>query len=654
MVLDWQKSQNKTAMFKYLYLLLLLCSQNVLAELRLPKLINDHMVLQRDIEVPIWGYADTGEAVTVKLDGKIVGKTISNNGKWRLKLAPQSASGPHQISISASKTIVVKDVYFGDVWLASGQSNMELQMYRVAEDFPADLKDADYPLIRYFMVPQKYNFQAPQDDLVSGHWESVSSQNISRTPAVSFYFAKQLFKHNGVAIGIINNALGGSPIESWLSAEVLQTFPEALAEAKQFSNEEYVESVIAADKAKNAKWYGDINNNDLGLNADMPWYSTNLDDSGWDSFTLPGKRPVAEGESFNGVWWLRKTVKLSAEQAAQARIIRLGNIVDADEVYINGTKVGNTTYQYPPRRYTLPEGLLKQGDNQITVRVTANNGRSSFVAEKPYWLGTDEHHVSLAGEWKAKTGTLAPPLAGDTFVRWKAGGLYNGLTAPLTTYPIKGVIWYQGESNAGRWQDYHAKFSAMIQDWRAKWGQGDFPFIFAQLTNFMEAKPQPSDSDWAKLRQAQTQTLTEPNTAMAVAIDIGEWNDIHPTNKKTLGQRMALAARALALKENVVFQGPQIDGVTVEKNQLLLSFKHIADGLVLKNLNDHSFAIAGADGTFQWAEVKLVDNQIMLSHPDIKLPTKVRYAWADNPDAALYNSAGLPAVPFSVSLDPKP
>jgi sialate O-acetylesterase len=650
MVLDWQKLQNKTAMLKFSYLLLLLCSHNVLAELRLPKLINDHMVLQRDIEVPIWGYADTGEAVTVKLDGKIVGKTIANNGKWRLKLAAQSASGPHQISISASNTIVLKDVYFGDVWLASGQSNMELQMYRVAEDYPADLKDVDYPLIRHFMVPQKYNFQAPQDDLVSGHWEPVSAQNISHTPAVSYYFAKQLFKHNGVAIGIINNALGGSPIESWLSAEVLQNFPEALAQAKQFSNEQYVESVIAADKAKNAKWYGDIHKNDMGLNADSPWYSSDLDDSDWARFNIPGERQLAEGVSFNGVWWLRKTVKLSAAQAKAATIIRMGTIVDADEVYINSTKVGNTTYQYPPRRYTLPEGLLKQGDNQITVRVIANNGGSSFVAEKPYWLGTDEHHVSLNGEWKAKTGTLAPSLAGDTFVRWKAGGLYNGLTAPLTTYPIKGVIWYQGESNAGRWHDYQAKFSAMIQDWRAKWGQGDFPFIFAQLANYMEAKTQSVDSDWAELRHAQTQTLAEPNTAMAVAIDIGEWNDIHPTNKKALAERLALAARALALHEDVVYQGPQIDVVTVQQNQLILNFKHIADGLVLKNINDHSFAIAGEDGLFKWADTELLDNQIILSNPDINLPKMVRYAWADNPDAALYNSVGLPAVPFSVSL----
>ena len=635
---------------KYFCLLLVLCSATVFAELRLPKLINQHMVLQRDTEVPIWGYADSGQAVTVKLNGKLVGRAIANNGKWQLKLAPQAASGPHKISIIGDTRIELDDVYFGDVWVASGQSNMELQMYRVEEDFPDDVQDADYPQIRVFMVPQKYNFKAPQQDFDGGSWVAVSPQTIRRMPAVSLYFAKQLYQHNGVAVGIINNALGGSPVEAWLSEDALQAFPESLAEAKQFKDDAYVAEVIAQDKRKNDKWYGDINRNDKGLTESIPWYSPELDDSDWATFSIPGYRPLVDNQPFNGVWWLRKTVNLTQQQAQEANIIRVGRIVDADEVFVNGVKVGNTTYQYPPRRYAIPAGLLKAGDNQLAIRVIGNSGRSGFFFDKPYWLGTDANHIDLQGEWKQKTATLAPPLAADAFVRWKALGLFNGLTAPLTHYPIKGVIWYQGESNAGRWHDYHAKFSAMIRDWRAHWGQGDFPFIFAQLANFMETKPEPGDSDWARLRDAQTQTLSEPNTAMVLAIDIGEWNDIHPTNKKTLGERFALAARALALGEDVVYQGPQIDKVRANGAQLILSFKHVAEGLVLNKPYEHSFAIAGKDGQYQWANVELKDQQIILSHPDIIQPVSVRYAWADNPAAALYNSAGLPAVPFAVSL----
>jgi sialate O-acetylesterase len=637
-------------MFRLFVVSFVFFSQWVLADVKLPKLISDHMVLQRDTVLPIWGYADEGETVLVNLDGKPIAKTRSKNGKWQINLSPMPASGPHQLEIIANNTLRINDVYFGDVWVASGQSNMELPMYRVAEDYPQDIADADYPLIRQFKIPQNYNFKAPQEDFASGSWEKISADNISGISAVALYFAKSLYKHNGIAIGILNNALGGSPVEAWMSKEALKTFPDSLAEGKRFRDDDLIASLTAADKAKDDAWYGQLNKNDLGLNAEIPWYSAELNDSNWDDFTVPGARQLSQDEPFNGAWWFRKTVSLNAEQVANTTILRLGRIVDADEAYINGVKVGNTTYQYPPRRYSIPEGLLKVGENTVAVRVIANSGRSEFVADKPYWLGNDNQHIDIKGAWKVKTATLMPPLAGSTFIRWKPMGLYNGLTAPLIHMPIKGVIWFQGESNVGNWQDYHVKFSTMIQDWRAKWGQGDFPFIFAQLANFMDKQPQPTDSAWAQLRNAQTQTLNEPNTAMAVTIDVGEWNDIHPTNKKAVGERLALAARALALGEEVKYQGPEIKSIEAQNGTLVLRFKHIADGLVLKNADDHSFAIAGQDGLFQWAKAQVVRDQIVLSNPEINAPVLVRYAWADNPDAALYNSADLPAVPFSAGI----
>ncbi|MDP5132176.1 MAG: sialate O-acetylesterase [Paraglaciecola sp.] len=641
-------------MLRPLIVLCIIVSQCAVADVSVPKLISDHMVLQRDITIPIWGYADDGESVLVKLNGKPIGHSIGNKGKWQISLPAQAASGPHQLDIIANNRITIKDVYFGDVWLASGQSNMELPMRRVAEDYPADIADADYPLIRQFKIPQIYNFKTPQEDFASGSWSPVTQDNISDVSAVALYFAKALYKHNGVAIGILNNALGGSPVEAWMSEEALQKFPESLAEGIRFRDDELIATITAADKAKDGRWYTELNKKDQGLVASTPWYSPELDDSEWDKFTIPGKRLLTEGENFNGVWWFRKTITLTAEQVANANTLRLGRIVDADEAYINGIKVGNTTYQYPPRRYSIPNDLLKEGQNTLAVRVIANSGRSEFVADKPYWLGTDQQHIDIAGDWKVKTAAVMPPLAGGTFIRWKPMGLYNGLTAPLTHLPIKGVIWFQGESNVGQWHDYHTKFSTMIQDWRTKWGQGDFPFIFAQLANFMEKQAKPIDSAWAQLRQAQSQTLSEPNTAMAVTIDIGEWNDIHPTNKKTVGKRLALAARALALGEDVVYQGPEVASIQVQNNDLLLGFKHIADGLVLKSTDDHSFAIAGADGHFEWANAALINDKIRLSSPNIKQPVRVRYAWGDNPDAALYNSEQLPAVPFDEKVSTNP
>jgi sialate O-acetylesterase len=623
-----------------------------LAEVRLPKLISDHMILQRDMPLSLWGWANSDETVSIWLNDEFVGKTVATDGRWQIPLSAQPAGGPYVIKVVADNTLNIEDVYFGDVWLASGQSNMELPMARVAEAYPQDLVTANFPQIRQFLVPQHYNFKSPQDDFTSGQWMLASPSNISRFSALAFYFARELYQHNGVPIGILNNALGGSPVEAWMSEEALQAFPESLAEAHQFRNDQLIASIETADAKKNQQWYGQLDKLDPGLNASTPWYTQSYDDSDWQKFSIPGDYDQKDNKPYIGTWWLRKTLTLTAEEAKQATILRLGTIVDADTVYVNGVKVGNTTYQYPPRRYALPVNLLHAGDNLIAIRVTATGNRSGFVKDKPYWLGNDEHAVSLVGEWRMQVGKDAPPLAGDAFIRWKAQGLYNGLTAPLTHYAIKGVIWYQGESNTGRWQDYQAKFTAMISDWRKKWGQGDFPFLFVQLANFMAADEQPQDSGWAQLRWAQYQSLATTNTAMAVAMDIGEWNDIHPVDKKTLGQRLALAARALALNENVSYQGPTLANMQKQDHALVMHFNHAGQGLKLKGQTQHTFAIAGDDNIFRWAEVSLVnDNSIKVSHPDVSQPTQVWYAWADNPQASLYNDFDLPASPFQARLN---
>lgn len=616
------------------------------ADVRLPKLISDGMVLQRDTSIPLWGWADAGEAVEVRLNGQLVGQVTAKEGRWTVQLPAQQAGGPHQLSLKGRNQIELNDVYFGDVWVASGQSNMELEMARVAEAYPQDLTSANYPLIRQFKVPQEYNFKAPQQDFSSGEWVAASPQTIANFSALAFYFGRELYQHNAVPIGILNNALGGSPVEAWMSEEALKPFPEALAEGIKFRDDKLIQSITAADQSKNEQWYSDLKRRDPGLTSKTPWYSETLDDSDWQNFNVPGFRT----EPFTGVWWLRKTVELTAAQAAEARILRLGSIVDADEVYINGKQVANTTYMYPPRRYELPQGVLKAGSNLIAVRVTATNGKTGLLPDKPYWLGTDANPLSLTGQWKMQTAARANNLPGDTFIRWKPLGLYNGLLAPLTSLPIKGVIWYQGESNVGAYAQYQQRFTTMIRDWRAKWAQGtgqqnQFPFLFVQLANFLEKTPQPVDSAWAGLREAQRQSLSEANTAMVVAIDKGEWNDIHPVDKKTLGQRLALAARAVALGEKVGYQGPELQSVMADGSQLKLNFNHSGKGLMLKGTGN-SFAIAGADGQYRWAQVQLKNDQLLLSHPEIKAPVKVRYGWADNPEAVLYNSEGLPAGPF--------
>ncbi|WP_164731924.1 sialate O-acetylesterase [Rheinheimera mangrovi] len=628
----------------------LLLSPLAHGDIRLPKLIGEGMVLQRDTAIPLWGWAAADETVEVRFNGQLLGQVKTKDGRWTVQLPAQQAGGPHQLSFKGRNQIELKDIYFGDVWVASGQSNMELEMARVAEAYPEDLTSANYPLIRQFKVPQEYNFKAPQQDFSAGAWVSASPQSIANFSAVAFYFGRDLFRHNGVPVGILNNALGGSPVEAWMSEEALQPFPEALAEGIKFRDDKLIQSITAADKSKNEQWYGDLQRRDPGLTSKTPWFSESFDDSSWQKFTVPGFR----SEPFTGVWWLRKTIELTAAQAQEASIVRLGSIVDADEVYINGKQVGNTTYMYPPRRYELPKGLLKAGTNLVAVRITATNGKTGLLPDKPYWIGTDSNPLPLTGEWKMQTAAVAQNLPGDTFIRWKPLGLYNGLLAPLTSLPIKGVIWYQGESNVGAYKDYQPRFTTMIRDWRAKWAQGtgqpnQFPFLLVQLANFLEKTPDPVDSAWAGLREAQRQSLSEANTAMVVAIDKGEWNDIHPVDKKTIGQRLALAARAVALGENLEYKGPEPAAVTSEGSQLKLSFNHSGKSLVLKGTGN-SFAIAGADGKYRWAQVQLKDQQLLLSHPEIKAPVKVRYGWADNPEAVLFNSEGLPAGPFEAKI----
>jgi sialate O-acetylesterase len=329
--------------------------------------------------------------------------------------------------------------------------------------------------------------------------------------------------------------------------------------------------------------------------------------------------------------------------------LNLGRIVDADSVFVNGIFVGTTSYQYPPRRYTIPPTLLKEGRNIIIIRVINERGRGGFVEDKPYELAVGNQKTDLKGDWQYQLGAKMEPLRGETFIRWKPMGLYNAMLSPLLNYQIKGVIWYQGEANANRPIEYRQLFPALIKDWRKNWNQGDFPFLFVQLPNFMEPKAEPSESNWALLREAQLKTLSVPNTAMAVTIDIGEWNDIHPLNKKDVGKRLALAATKVAYGEkNIVYSGPIYKSMTIDGNKIILTFTNIGSSLMARGDGElKCFAICGIDSQFVWAQAKIEGDKIVVWSDKIANPVAVRYAWADNPESAnLYNKDGLPASPF--------
>ncbi|MFP7654321.1 sialate O-acetylesterase [Chryseobacterium proteolyticum] len=622
-----------------LFFLAAICSFH--AKVRLPALVSDGMILQRNQDLKIWGYADAGEKITVKFISKTYHATADQNGNWTLMLPKLNAGGPYSMTINE---ITLKDILIGDVWVASGQSNMELPMRRLTPLYENEIKNANNPNIRFFTVPQKYNFKAPQNDLDGGKWESTNPQTILDFSGVAYFFAKELNEKNKVPVGIIHTSLGGSPVQAWMDENSLRKYPEYLAEAERWKNDDLIKTTESQERSLSKAWYAELDQSDIGLN--QHWEKDNGDDSGWKTMVVPGSWEDQEG-SFDGSVWFRKEIILPKGVDQKTAFLNLGRIKDADVTYINGIKVGNVTYEYPPRWYDIPKGVLKEGKNIITLRVINGSGKGQFIADKPYYLEIDGQKTDLKSEWKYKIGAKMEKMApGQTFIRWKPLGLYNAMINPLINYNIKGFIWYQGESNTGKPKEYGDLLSTMISLWRSKWNKNDLPFLIVQLANFMEKKDEPLDSGWAELREQQRQvSLNVPYAGLAVAIDVGEWNDIHPLNKKTVGDRLALQALKIAEGKKIIADGPVYQSMKTEGNTIILSFKPGTDDLVQGELK--GFAIQQKDGSYQWAKAEAKGSKVIVWNDQVTSPVNVRYDWADNPDGNLKNKNGLPASPFT-------
>lgn len=633
----------KLSKYKVVWLIIAVFSISLTeAKIKLPALVSDGMILQRNQKLKIWGYADAGEKVSVKFLNASYTTSADKNGNWNIILPELKAGGPFVMNINE---VTIKNILIGDVWVASGQSNMELPMRRLKPLYSNEIKNANNQNIRFFTVPQKYNFKAPQTELDGGKWEAADSQTILNFSGVAYFFAKELNEKNKVPVGIIHTSLGGSPVQAWMDENSLKKYPEYLEEAKKWRNDDLIKSTESGEQAAGKAWYSELDQTDLGLK--QHWEKSDLDDSGWKTMTVPGSWEDQEG-SFDGTVWLRKEIILPKGSAAQSAFLNLGRIKDADVTYINGVKVGNVTYEYPPRWYDIPAGVLKDGKNIIAVRITNGSGKGQFIADKPYYLEIGNRKIDLKGQWKYNVGAKMTKMApGQTFIRWKPTGLYNSMINPLIDYKIKGFIWYQGESNTGKQKEYGDLLTTMITDWRTKWNEENAPFLIVQLANFMESKSQPIESNWAELRDQQRMvSLTVPNTGLVVSIDVGEWNDIHPLNKKAIGDRLALQAFRIADKKNIISDGPVYQSMKTEGSKIILSFKpgtdHLAEASDLKG-----FAIRGQDGQYQWAKAKTQGNKIIVWNDQISNPIAVRYDWADNPDGNLKNTAGLPASPFT-------
>lgn len=634
---------------RFIFLGLLFGFRHSYAEVKLPRLISDGMVLQQNTKVRVWGWAKTGEAITLQFNSQIYTTTTNIDGKWLIIVPTPKAGGPYEMVISGENHLKIKDILIGEVWVCSGQSNMVLPIERVKEKYADIIAKTNNPLIRHFFIPTLYNFYKPLEDLPAGRWEAATPENILKFTATGYFFAKDLFEKYHVPIGLINASVGGTPVESWISEEGLKPFPKYRSIVEQMKDSSYINRVRKKEATNTSQWYAKLRKNDIGMNEPKKWFETDYDASLWATMTLPDFWENAGLRSTNGVVWFRKEIEVPESMAGKPAKLFLGRIVDSDSVYVNGRFVGSIGYQYPPRRYTIAKNVLKPGKNILVVRVINVSGIGGFIKDKPYEIKVEDETINLKGIWQYKLGAASEPLPAPTFFQYKPIGLFNSMIAPLTNYAIKGVIWYQGEANVPHPNDYQQLFSAMIQNWRQKWNQGNFPFLYVQLANFLESRPEPSESLWAALREAQLQTLDVPATGMAVIIDMGEWNDIHPLNKEDVGKRLALIAEKTAYHDkNVVFSGPTYQSMRTKKGKIIISFSNTGGGLIVKGGTElKHFAIAGADKKFVWAKTKIKGNTVEVWNDTILNPVAVRYAWADNPDTAnLYNQEGLPASPF--------
>lgn len=631
-------------------MLAMLYTSVALGNVSLPALISDGMILQRDQPIKIWGWADIGEEITVTFSAHRYKAVTAKDGTWALTLPKLEAGGPYTMTITGKNQIIIQDILVGDVWLCSGQSNMAFKMDRVKGKYDAEVATSANDFIRQFLVKASWDF-ALQKDVKSAGWKSANPENVLDFSAVAYFFAKAVHNETKVPVGIINASYSATVAEAWISEDGLKHFPDFVAEANKYKDPSVVKQTQDADDVLKSNWYKLSREEDIGYSDNVTnWANPALDISDWDRVDVPGYWDKPDIKNMPGVVWMVKEIDVPDHLAGKDATLFFGAIDDRDSTYFNGVKVGHSYMRGRERNYTVPGKLVKAGKNRIVVRILNPDGPGGFYPDKDCSFISGDEQIDLAGQWKYKVGAKLSALRSNMTTKFnlKPTAIFNSMIFPLTNYAIRGVAWYQGEGNAGRAYQYRQLFSDLIVDWRSKWEQGDFPFLYVQLANYGKEAKQPAESSWAELREAQSMALALPNTGMAVIHDVGETNDIHPQDKETVGNRLALAAMKVSYGQQIIASGPVYDSFRVEGNKIIIRFKNIGSGLKAKgDAKLKYFTIAGADKKFVWAKAKIENDTVIVWADGIDHPVAVRYAWANNPlGANLYNKEGLPASSF--------
>ena len=633
---------------------------SAVAEMFVPSIFTDHMVVQQKKPLSVFGKDAPGQKITVSFADRLATATTDASGKWRVLIAPPLAGGPYEVAISGSKTLTFSDVLVGEVWLCSGQSNMQFSIENSING-AEEMASADYPHIRLYNVPLVRNGE-PQDD-IEARWQVCSPKTINGFSAVGYFFGRQLQHDLKVPIGLINSSWGGSHAEAWTPREELLTLSGMQAQVDR-----KIEDILPLWREYGPvldKWMKSAGVvNEGGEKEHDGWAKLSFDDSKWQTLALPTMWQDV-GVPGNGIMWFRKIIEIpEGMDVTRNAMLELGGIDDLDTTFVNGKQVGRTggdtpSFHVAARQYAVPQGVLKPGKNVIAVRVIDLGGNGGFTGPAMAMkLAAGEWQMPLSGEWKHAwekemtfpSGRPNSPDTGDIMIT----ELYNAMIHPFEGYPIAGAIWYQGESNVGKMQAYTQLLPTMIEAWRQRWDD-NFTFLIVQLAGFQSDNGKPDDApEWAAFREIQREIAsTVPNAGLAVAIDIGDNTDIHPRNKQDVGRRLALQALKVTYEMDVVASGPTFAAAKVDGKKVTLSFDNVGGGLVAKEDSlANNFALQDKNGDWAWANARIVGDTVELSSPKISAPVKVRYAWQNSPPASLYNKAGLPAVPFSAEIKP--
>ena len=633
------------------------CTGVLQAKVVLPSVFTDNMVLQQKTDITFYGDATKNKQLIVKTgwNGKEYHTEADGQGKWSLKIPTPAAGGPYEITFSDGKKLQLKNVMIGEVWFCSGQSNMEMPVagWGKVMNYEQEIAEAAYPAIRLFQV-KKNTSLAPLKEVEStlGGWQECSSATVPEFSALAYFYARALWKELNVPIGVIDCTWGGTPAEAWTNHETLRQvmgFREEMDKLERLGfDPNRMEQAYSEERAH---WQSLFTEKDKGMeNGKLCWTAPSLSEEDWQTISLPGYWEGKGLKDFDGIIWFRRSLEIPAEWAGKPLTLRLGMIDDEDITYFNGVEIARGAGYMTPRTYTIPAKLVKAGKAVLAVRVSDFGGEGGIHGKaEDLYVEADGKRISLAGDWKYRiglslTGFPPAPISPVQSSSYPTV-LFNAMVKPWTAFPIKGVIWYQGEANVGRSEQYGDLFPALITDWRRQW-RSDFPFYFVQLANFMESKKIQPDSEWAALREAQTKALKLDQVGMAVTIDIGLADDIHPKNKQEVGRRLALVALAGSYGKNVSSSAPVFQNYIIKGNKMELDFGQKQDGFQIKGTTLKGFTIAGPDRVFYPAEAMVHDGKIILSSTEVPAPLAARYGWADNPDCNLYGENGLPVAPF--------